>query len=127
MSGVTKYSGWITAFCFWDDKGSCLHKLPASEQMEAYSDSAPFGDMTIDNFKDHIDLHLMLDGVRYHKVSDDEIPRGWNKVPVAIDDNGENIKAEMVAGSVGISCLMSGIENESSLSSLDTMQPQSGW
>jgi uncharacterized protein DUF4419 len=24
-SGTTTYSGWITAFCFWDEQGKCLH------------------------------------------------------------------------------------------------------
>lgn len=24
-SGATTYSGWITAFCYWDEEGACLH------------------------------------------------------------------------------------------------------
>lgn len=28
-SGPTYYSGWITAFCFWDQDGKCMYKLPS--------------------------------------------------------------------------------------------------
>lgn len=24
-SGTTTYSGWVTAFCYWDEEGGCLH------------------------------------------------------------------------------------------------------
>ncbi|KAH8668348.1 hypothetical protein BX600DRAFT_434893 [Xylariales sp. PMI_506] len=30
-SGSITYSGWITAFCFWDEKGKCLHDVPSQE------------------------------------------------------------------------------------------------
>lgn len=109
-SGPTYYSGWITAFCFWDEDGECLYKI---------RDVGGTWRKPVE--------HLSLNGVKYHKIDSDTIPPGWGKVPVKLDDNGEEIEAEMVAGSVGIACSDSGLQDESGAKILDTMQPQSGW
>lgn len=101
-SGIAYYTGWITAFCFWDTKG----RRQITE--------------------------------RKSRVDANDIPSGFTKVPVAINDNGEEIKAEMLAGSVGIRCSSSGRpsavsrwnpkENqEEGPVGTDTMQPQLGW
>jgi len=75
----------------------------------------------------HEDLHLSLDGTRYHKIDSEKIPSGWIQVPVKIDDNGEMVDSVMVAGSVGMSCSSSGIEDENGAFILDTLQPETGW
>jgi len=133
MSGTTIYSGWIAAFCFWDEEGRRLHDCsPVPE--EDYSENGPFGDVeetqlgeTRYKLHSHNDLHLKLDGVRYHKLDSENVPPGWGKVPVKINDNGVIVEAEMVAGSVGIACSSSGVENEFGTICLDTMKPQVGW
>jgi Domain of unknown function (DUF4419) len=63
----------------------------------------------------------MLDRVRYHKVERRQIPPGWSKVPVKIDDKGEVVEAEMGAGSVGITCSSSGIGDKEGVITLDTI------
>ncbi|KAK3357607.1 hypothetical protein B0T25DRAFT_452522 [Lasiosphaeria hispida] len=73
-SGCVTYSGWITAFCYWDEKGRCLHKS-----------SSEWGGS-------------LGGGVR---LSRSEIPMGFSKVPVTLVNNGIEIPTEMVAGSVG--------------------------
>ncbi|KAG6361716.1 hypothetical protein INS49_009944 [Diaporthe citri] len=72
-SGTDYLSGWLTAFCFWDEKG----KAKAAR-------------------------HPVLEGVAYPTVDVDKVPAGFASVPVSVDDNGHEYKATMVAGSVGI-------------------------
>ncbi len=102
-SGSTEYSGWITAFCFWHEDGACQYSIWDGGN------------------------NLSLDGVSYHKISDDVLPNGWCKVPVELNDNGLELKTEMVAGSVGIACSSSGLESEDGKVGLDSMQPETGW
>ncbi|KAL8714859.1 MAG: hypothetical protein Q9220_001372 [cf. Caloplaca sp. 1 TL-2023] len=77
-SGPSYYSGWITAFCFWDADGKSMYKI--------------------------MDEHLKLDSVNYHHVNSEEVPPGYTSVPVKVDDNGYEFKATMIAGSVGMTC-----------------------
>ncbi|KAK3313889.1 hypothetical protein B0H66DRAFT_567286 [Apodospora peruviana] len=77
-SGCVTYSGWITAFCYWDEKGECLH---------GNTDGGGGG-----RRRQRQTLEL----------SRSEIPMGFTKVPVTLLDNGVRIPTEMVAGSVGI-------------------------
>lgn len=112
-SGPTKYSGWITAFCFWDKDGNCLYEVNNDANRKGHADS----DVT----------SLELDGVQYGVIQDSQVPSGYSKVPVKIDDNGEIIMAEMTAGSVGIACSSSGRSMEDGSLGLDSMQPVSAW
>ncbi|MCJ1250375.1 hypothetical protein MMC30_007601 [Trapelia coarctata] len=107
MSGITMYSGWITAFCFWDEDGNSLYDL----------DRQPWQ-------KEH---YLCLDGTYYHQVNMDHVPPGWTKVPVEVDDNGCEFDALMIAGSVAINCTSSGEEVGNGAVGLDTMTPETGW
>lgn len=101
-SGPTYYSGWVTAFCFWNEDGNCLYRRH--------------------------DDPLVLDGIDYHWIQSDDVPPGWGKVPVKVNDNGEEIETEMVAGSVGINCFSSRPAPEPGVDpTVDTMQPQTGW
>jgi hypothetical protein len=86
-SGPSYLSGWITAFCFWDEDGKCL-----------------FGSGPMTEARAGCDLH----GVLFHKIDSEEIPNGFASVPVKVDDNGVIYRTTMVAGSVGISATSSG-------------------
>lgn len=127
-SGTTIYSGWIAAFYFWDEDGKCLYRTSGGVQ---YSEDAPLGEMEDEEddiygegtYSRHQQLHLSLDGVKYHKLDSEEIPSGWIQVPVKITDNGETIHSVMVAGSVGMACSSSGSKN----GMMDTLQPETGW
>jgi hypothetical protein len=101
-SGSVTYSGWITAFCYWDEKGNCLHG-------RAYGP-----------------------GCNGPRLSRSEIPMGFSKVPVTLLDDGVPIATEMVAGSVAIRLRRSAdVTSPSARSSkwhgFDTVQPESGW
>ncbi|KAG5809005.1 hypothetical protein H9Q74_011489 [Fusarium xylarioides] len=73
-SGTDYITGWITAFCFWDEQGKPKYR----------------------NEKD------VLAGVAYPSVDIDDVPVGVASVPVKINDNGNIISSKMVAGSFGI-------------------------
>lgn len=101
FSGDDYYSGWITAFCFWNSKGRRI----GYQSRKA----------------------LDLDGAKYYNISSPDVPSGYLTVPVKVDDNGDEFDAEMVAGSVGMICSSSGDEDEEGLVGLDTVEPMSGW
>jgi hypothetical protein len=111
-SGPSYLSGWITAFCFWDEDGRSL-----------FPSCHAYGYCTV------------LDDVQYHQVDTNDIPPGSASVPVKLDDNGNEYDTIMVAGSVGIKATSSGEPLEPSpfdsspsiTSGLDTVQPESGW
>ncbi|KAI1505511.1 hypothetical protein F5X99DRAFT_415942 [Biscogniauxia marginata] len=42
-SGSTTYSGWITSFCFWDERGMCLHGPSAGSQVRLTRGQLPSG------------------------------------------------------------------------------------
>lgn len=72
-SGTDYLSGWLTAFCFWDENGKA--KAPRFS---------------------------VLEEVKYPSVDVNKVPAGFASVPVSVDGNGYKYKATMVAGSVGI-------------------------
>jgi hypothetical protein len=117
LSGTDYLTGWLTAFCFWNEQGEA--KGLTSE---------------------------MFGGVMYHTVDVDKVPAGTASVPITVED-GRKYEATMVAGSVGIVATSSGARlgdettpgtdpNPSSASGeprgsqsvvRDTIQPLSGW
>ena len=103
-SGPSYYSGWITAFCFWDEDGKSLHQYPP-------------------RFEDT----LRLDGVAYDRVESGDVPPGYSSVPVKVDDNGHDFDAMMVAGSVGINFTSSRDELANGVVGLDTVSAETGW
>lgn len=107
-SGPSYYSGWITAFCFWDVDGKCKYRLPSRKA----------------NTKRN---YLSLDEVIYDKIESDDVPPGYNSVPVKVDDNGTIVNTRMVAGSVGIHCSSSGEELAGGKKGFDTLAAQTGW
>ncbi|KAL8694063.1 MAG: hypothetical protein Q9218_001241 [Villophora microphyllina] len=97
-SGPSYWSGWITAFCFWDREGKPMYTNKAMTS-------------------------LKLDNATYHCIESDQVPPGYSSVPVLVDDNGYEFNATMIAGSVGMKYTSTSGAN----SDLDTIQPESGW
>lgn len=56
-----------------------------------------------------------------------EVPSGFTKAPVHLDNNGFELEAEMIAGSVGVNCTSSGKPSADGTLGLDTMQNHLGW
>ncbi|KAK3710978.1 hypothetical protein LTR37_009999 [Vermiconidia calcicola] len=133
MSGSDTMSGWITAFCFWKVDGSRqarpMHRSLTGEEREIPGIHVihlvpGFGEKSFSNE----DCRLVIDGQVYPQLDlDNGITAGFCKVPVKIDDNGDEIDAEMIAGAVGITCTSSGKATADGGKGLDTMQALSGW
>ncbi|KJK76642.1 hypothetical protein H634G_08230 [Metarhizium anisopliae BRIP 53293] len=105
MSGSCTYSGWIAAFCFWNEKGEAqLSPKRCNGTWQAVIDSK-------------------------------NIPAGFCSVPVKVDDNGRVFDCTMIAGSVGIQVRSIypyfARERRAATSSGDAflrvIQPLSGW
>ena len=120
-SGPSYLSGWITAFCMWDEDGKLLRHVRSSE----------FG--------------LEYKGTRYHQIDVKKIPSGFASVPVKVDDDGTQYNTKMLAGSFGIQATNSGQKTDSGRDhaspwnkdykpaegtgepGLDSLQPYTGW
>ncbi|KAK0709155.1 hypothetical protein B0T26DRAFT_742727 [Lasiosphaeria miniovina] len=84
-SGRVTYSGWITAFCYWDEAGRCLH--PPLHP----SSGSPAGA-----------------GGGVVSISRSDVPVGFAKVPVTLLDGGARIPVELLAGSLAMRVTRSG-------------------
>lgn len=114
-SGPFYLSGWITAFCFWNEKGRSLYKGCAQPpvSLQCFQGRA---------------AGCELDGIFYHRVDTNNIPSGAASVPVTVDDNGQIYHTKMVAGSVGIQATSSVADPEEGEGQLlDCLRPASGW
>jgi hypothetical protein len=111
-SGPEYLGGWLTAFCFWDNKGKSMYNLQAG--IESWN-VGPNQE------------RLELDGVSYHRVDTEDIPSGFASVPVLVDDNGTQYKTKMIAGSLGIKVTSSDDPTAGTKEKLDTLQSLSGW
>lgn len=121
-SGPHYLSGWITAFCFWDEKGRSLYHENTTDR-DSWDDSPDY------------EMGCELDGVLFHCVDTNDIPCTMVSVPVKINDN---LDAKIMAGIAGTKVTSSGqmidgtddddidhILPEQAV--LDSIQPASGW
>lgn len=135
-SGPTYLSGWITAFCFWDQDGKSMY-APNGIPPSGPVNPRPRGQ----------NAGCCLDNTFYHCVKIDNVPSGHSSVPVKLDDNGVFYETIMVAGSMGIRVRSTGeaLDDTSTHPNssnyirdpypkklqgepgLDSLQPESGW
>ncbi|KAI9925410.1 hypothetical protein ASPWEDRAFT_41490 [Aspergillus wentii DTO 134E9] len=123
-SGPHYLSGWITAFCFWNQEGVPLYREPT-------------GPVSLEDFKAQ-SAGCELDGVLFHRVDTDNIPTAFAHVPVNVNDNGREYKTTMLAGLIGIEAKSSGAVLQVDLDyeygftgtktpGVDSIKPVSGW
>jgi hypothetical protein len=82
-SGPTYLSGWITAFCVWNDKGEWQ--------------GPPLSSTNGGRFRCR-NSNLWLDGVEYPNIDSQDVPTGFCEVDVKVDDNGTELECMMVSG-----------------------------
>ncbi|VUC27354.1 unnamed protein product [Clonostachys rosea] len=108
---IESLSGWITAFCFWDENG----------MIEIYSDRHL---AMLPSKIDH--KRLMLDDISFPIIRRSDIPRSVSDVPVVIDDldSGLTYYTTLISGLLG----MEGTKADNTFDSGFTQfQPRSGW
>ena len=118
-SGISRLTGWLTAFCFWRNDGEPMYKRETMAQRQGQ-----IPQMTQGLFKKH---DALLDGTHYHSIDTSAIPSGFASVPVLVDDNGTLHRTKMVAGSLGISAVKSGEMGKDGEEKLDSLRNLTGW
>ena len=105
-------SGWITAFCFWNEKGKRIEGL----ELEGRALKTRLEERK----------RLVLDGVKFPLISPKGIPVGLVSVPVKVIDfmSGVEKMATMTAGLVGMTATKKKMKDQRGF---DTFQPRSGW
>ncbi|KAF9197047.1 hypothetical protein BGZ49_002636 [Haplosporangium sp. Z 27] len=135
-SGPRYLSGWVTAFCVFDEDGKWIGRPIDKKNGSSDSLSAEdlFGKHATNKDNDNDDEYLVLDGAPYHHVDTARIPNGYAEVEVLIDDNGTEIPAKMVAGHIGMQVysdsISESIDKEKkprTKSKRNTVMPASGW
>ncbi|KAJ7024064.1 hypothetical protein C8F04DRAFT_1270736 [Mycena alexandri] len=124
------YSGWITAFCVFDDKGKWLGPRLRSNIESAISpDSltagafwAVYGDRSPHEFRVTSGDGLALDGTHFHRIHG-ELPPSYAEVDVMLyTERGEDQECSMTAGAIGMqACSGKGTGQR------DTVRPVIGW
>ncbi|KAF4616958.1 hypothetical protein D9613_008721 [Agrocybe pediades] len=106
-SGPTYLSGWITAFCMFDDEGKWLGN-PIKKDVKGLPDarSLPVADFSAT----YTEITLLPPIIRYSEVD------------VLLDDNGTEYKCMMVTGAVGMS-----VGSSEAGGAKDIVGPVAGW
>ena len=127
-------SGWITAFCFWSEKGTSLDaKLhPEGPIYSGRGDCSVVDDRDEEDEEPFADCtRLELDGVRYHFIYPGtppyvptSIPKSVVSAPVTVRDEAKGFEyaTTMIAGLVGMTAT-----NVGRLKDQTSVQPRSGW
>jgi len=117
-SGPRYWSGWITAFCFWDEKGNYMRPDSARSVIGSVFKSV---------LPNWVDTTLMIDGQVFHRINSNDVPPAWVSVPVIVNELGKEFNARMVAGVVGYSLSKCGKKLQDGGTGLDTLKPATGW
>jgi hypothetical protein len=109
---ISTLSGWITAFCFWDEEGNRV-KQYTDKQLTNPTLSGFVGDSIAQRKR------LTLGGVEFPLINPKAVPKAFVMAPVILKDVGTGVEYEttMVAGHVGVRSS----EEDSKV------QPVSGW
>ncbi|KAG2148746.1 uncharacterized protein EDB93DRAFT_1144715 [Suillus bovinus] len=111
-SGPTYLSGWVTAFCVFNEQGIWQGPPLNAERMREDSpkkllrpvdprvlSSAQFA--AVYTFRGAWRPFLVLDGMPYPMIDDECVPCGYAHLDVKLDDNGQLFNTVIVAGTVG--------------------------
>lgn len=121
-SGPTYLSGWITAFCVFNEQGRWQ-----GPKFNENTENAP--DLSLSKFAlpyPEAD-HLTLDGFPYPRIDSGDVPCGHTYVDVKLNDNGQVFDTRFVAGLIGSRISSTGRTQIFRAGTRDTVRPVSGW
>ncbi|KAF8557372.1 hypothetical protein OG21DRAFT_1435208 [Imleria badia] len=127
-SGPRYLSGWITAFCMFNEEGRWQGNT-FNEHVENPEDPLRLsGPQFASAYLRPGDTpYLALDDFPYPTINSNDVPCGYIHVDVKLDDNGQLFDTMFVAGLIG-SCISSTTKTEVSPDgTMDTVRPMSGW
>ncbi|KAF7305852.1 Aryl-alcohol oxidase [Mycena chlorophos] len=118
-SGPSYYSGWISAFCAFDQKGRWLGTRLKTPELESVNSTIAPEVMSAQEFwatydrrydPNQSDDAFLLDRTPYHIVEKVIIPPCYAEVDVVLHDKdtGEKVETMMIAGIVAAEVLSSG-------------------
>ncbi|KAJ7464187.1 hypothetical protein FB451DRAFT_1492456 [Mycena latifolia] len=132
FSGPSYYTGWINAFCVFDEKGRWkghplrmdLDRPDAPDTLSAEDFHATYLEGT-----DWISgkLTLVLDHTPFHRVDADDTPTGCAEVDATLDDQGHIYPCALTAGLIGTRISSSEDMALSQTAENDTVRPFPGW
>lgn len=106
-------SGWLTAFCMWNDNGVKISRI--SDRALSTRSLEPF---------DIANKRLVLDGLPFHIIHIKDIPVGVSEMPVTLVNGSVQIKTTVIAGQVGMEGIIEGSGGDAGII---RVQPRSGW
>ncbi|KAJ7432397.1 hypothetical protein FB451DRAFT_1345311 [Mycena latifolia] len=127
-SGPSYYSGWISAFCAFSDKGRWLGpRINLSVESSVAPDS-----LTAQRFWATYGGYaegVALDWTRFHRIDCDNIPPSYAEVDVKLvsHSTGEQQECTMTAGAIGTRVCSSKDSSLSTSGQDDTVRPVIGW
>ncbi|KAJ6470930.1 hypothetical protein C8R45DRAFT_1165564 [Mycena sanguinolenta] len=135
-SGASYYSGWITAFCVFNEEGKWIG-LPL-DQDARFSSLVPVSSAPPESFSAKEfwmryatlrSTRLTLDDTPFHMVDSNNIPSSYVDVPVVVKNSPEADPepCTMIAGVIGKLATVSANMDEDRKTVRDTVQPVTGW
>ncbi|KAF7344955.1 hypothetical protein MVEN_01658100 [Mycena venus] len=132
-SGPSYYSGWITAFCVFSDKGRWLgpplkndvRSMRAPESMTAARFWNVYGDNGVTWLMSMSEL--TIDDTPFHKIDCSNIPPSYAEVDVRLVSEGKDQQCAIAAGVVGMRVCSSKDTRLSESGKDDTVRPAVGW
>ncbi|KAH0826888.1 hypothetical protein J3R83DRAFT_4434 [Lanmaoa asiatica] len=136
-SGPQWLSGWITAFCVFNERGQWQGNALNEERIREHEPKkllrpADPLQLTPSHFAAVYTIrerapYLALDGFPYPTIESQDVPCGYACLDVTLDDNGEMMETMLIAGSVGAQ-ICSTEKTELFRNGLrDTVRPVSAW
>ncbi|KAF7304005.1 hypothetical protein MIND_00631700 [Mycena indigotica] len=126
-SGPSVYSGWLNAFCVFDQKGRWIGPKFKRNVESAVPPETLTPREFWETYTNYDPEWVLFDDTGYHTVEANYIPPCYAEVDVMLLDNGVPMKASMCAGIIGMRVDSSGSKEVSMTGENDVVKPQAGW